>query len=220
MALLSWSLSEEHVQGRAQTIYRYDTLHVAERGAILLQEEEMRSRLETIAPLCVLCIRLCNVQIQKVDLPREFLLEPVHDGRHCLAPQSAGVKELDELRSSRRRESADTALVIPDAVASFCDGVSVRCVSVRGQKHPCGGGGGNKCDNSDSPFHDVTIPPPIGRVQYLGASGQEIGQRLYLSTRTVDHHVSAVLRKLHVGSRAAAVKAYRKMSQRFAVTVK
>jgi DNA-binding CsgD family transcriptional regulator/tetratricopeptide (TPR) repeat protein len=49
-----------------------------------------------------------------------------------------------------------------------------------------------------------------------GLSNQEIAQRLYLSTRTVDHHVSAVLRKLHVGSRAAAVKVYRELSQRFA----
>ena len=37
-----------------------------------------------------------------------------------------------------------------------------------------------------------------------GLSNREIGERLYLSTRTVDHHVSAILRKLGAGNRARA----------------
>jgi DNA-binding CsgD family transcriptional regulator len=37
-----------------------------------------------------------------------------------------------------------------------------------------------------------------------GLSNREIGQRLFLSTRTVDHHVSALLQKLGAGSRARA----------------
>ncbi len=39
-----------------------------------------------------------------------------------------------------------------------------------------------------------------------GLSNREIGRRLYLSTRTVDHHVSALLRKLNAGSRAGAAR--------------
>jgi DNA-binding CsgD family transcriptional regulator len=35
----------------------------------------------------------------------------------------------------------------------------------------------------------------------------EIGARLHISTKTVDHHVSAVLAKLGVGTRREAVKA-------------
>src|SRR5690606_36067994 len=45
-----------------------------------------------------------------------------------------------------------------------------------------------------------------------GLSNGEIGRRLFLSTRTVDHHVSALLQKLNVGSRVAAARLARDMS--------
>ena len=38
-----------------------------------------------------------------------------------------------------------------------------------------------------------------------GASNAEIATRLYLSEKTVQHHVSAILRKLSVASRGQAV---------------
>ena len=39
----------------------------------------------------------------------------------------------------------------------------------------------------------------------LGLSNGEIGARLFVSPKTVDHHVSAILTKLDVRSRGAAV---------------
>jgi DNA-binding NarL/FixJ family response regulator len=42
-----------------------------------------------------------------------------------------------------------------------------------------------------------------------GFSNRDIGERLYLSPRTVDHHVSALLRKLEVGTRARAARVAR-----------
>ena len=42
----------------------------------------------------------------------------------------------------------------------------------------------------------------IARLVCLGLSNQQIAARLFLSTRTVEHHVSAILRKLDAGGRA------------------
>jgi DNA-binding NarL/FixJ family response regulator len=46
-----------------------------------------------------------------------------------------------------------------------------------------------------------------------GLSNREIGQRLFLSTRTVDHHVSALLQKLGAGSRARAAALARDLTR-------
>jgi DNA-binding CsgD family transcriptional regulator len=44
-----------------------------------------------------------------------------------------------------------------------------------------------------------------------GLSNKEIGRRLFLSTRTVDHHVSALLQKLNATSRADAQRIAREL---------
>ena len=62
---------------------------------------------------------------------------------------------------------------------------------------------------------EATLANPAGltarQVEILGlladgSTNGEIAQRLYISTKTVDHHVSALLSKLQVTSRRDAVR--------------
>ncbi len=76
----------------------------------------MRRALEAECAPRVLIPRIGNVQVEEVDLPGKLLLEPVHDGRHCLAAHSIRVEELDELGTAGLRELRDVARVVPDAV--------------------------------------------------------------------------------------------------------
>ncbi|WP_169823317.1 LuxR C-terminal-related transcriptional regulator [Aldersonia kunmingensis] len=44
------------------------------------------------------------------------------------------------------------------------------------------------------------------RLLELGLTNAELAERLYLSVKTVDHHVSAILTKLDVAKRRDAVR--------------
>ena len=45
-----------------------------------------------------------------------------------------------------------------------------------------------------------------------GLRNADVAERLFVSRRTVDHHVSAILRKLQAGSRGEAVAAAGRLS--------
>jgi DNA-binding CsgD family transcriptional regulator len=60
--------------------------------------------------------------------------------------------------------------------------------------------------NREHPFGLTMREIEILRALAQGLRNAEIGERLHISPKTVDHHVSAVLAKLEVGSRGAAAR--------------
>lgn len=106
-----------------------------------------------------LCIRgIGDVEVKEVDPPLVLLLEPVDHGRHGLAAQSAGVKELHELRSPRLREQCHVARVVPHAVLWCVDpwlpGLSGLASGNKQRNGQCGDYYGSNSSRSSGAFHE------------------------------------------------------------------
>ena len=60
-----------------------------------------------------------------------------------------------------------------------------------------------------NPGHLTSREIDVLRLLDEGLTNAEVGQRLFISAKTVDHHVSAILAKLHVANRRDAARAAR-----------
>jgi len=69
---------------------------------------------------------------------------------------------------------------------------------------------GPRAARREHPFDLTVREQEILDALSLGLSNAEIGSRLFVSAKTVDHHVSSILAKLRVRSRGAAVAAARR----------
>jgi len=69
---------------------------------------------------------------------------------------------------------------------------------------------GPRAARRDHPFDLTAREQEVLNALSLGLSNGEIAARLFVSAKTVDHHVSAILTKLDVRSRGAAVAKARK----------
>jgi DNA-binding NarL/FixJ family response regulator len=79
----------------------------------------------------------------------------------------------------------------------------------RGRPRPSGyhGRTWRVAGDRENPAALTTRELEVVRLLATGLRNAEIAERLYLSTRTVDHHVAAVLRKLGAATRVEAATA-------------
>jgi DNA-binding NarL/FixJ family response regulator len=76
----------------------------------------------------------------------------------------------------------------------------LRAMGVRGLRR------GPRATNIDAPHGLTAREHEVLQCLVAGMSNAEIADRLYISPKTVDHHVSAVLSKIGVHSRGAAAR--------------
>ena len=160
----------------------------------------------TAGSLAIWLVRL-GVRSGLPDLPEPYALEAAGDHRAAAAAWERMGRPYDAaLASAWSPEEAD----LRDALAGFEElGADAAAAAVRRRMKELG------VKAIPRGPHAATRAAPAGltareqEVLALVADGlpdREISERLFISERTVHHHVSAVLSKIGVSSRTAAVK--------------
>ena len=96
-------------------------------------------------------------------------------------------------------------------------GADPAAAMVRGRLHRLGVTRLPRGPQSSTRAHPAGLTARQAEILELVAAGRsnaEIAQRLRLSTRTVDHHVAAILQRLGVRTRRAAAEAFRELDAR------
>jgi DNA-binding CsgD family transcriptional regulator len=116
----------------------------------------------------------------------------------CAFEEAAALTSTGDVKSMRRALETFTGIGSMPAAAT-----ARRLLQDQGVRVPAPRG--PRASTAAHPAGLTAREAEVLEVLREGLTNAEIAQRLYLSTRTVDHHVSAILAKLGVSSRAEAV---------------
>jgi DNA-binding CsgD family transcriptional regulator len=160
----------------------------------------------TLAPAAIWLGRLEGRAAIRVDLPEPYALELA--GRHGEAADAfEEIGQIYDAAMVRLHDTDEGAL--RQAASTFDDlGARVAATQVRRRMKELGIGNiprGPRSGTRDAPAGLTAREQEVLALLTEGLSDREISRRLVISDRTVHHHVSAILSKIGVTSRSAAV---------------
>ncbi len=205
--LIAWSGA---VLGRAENGLGWARYHHASGNAVRSRQSADRALAYAAnprQPLTLIAVHRflghLNTLEQRLDEAEVHLQDSLRLADACAAPFERSLTLLEMAELHLRRHRPDEAMALIDEVRDICEPLGAKPTLDRVNTLLT-----RLDDMTDSPpgVRGGLTPREVEILQLLaqGLSNPAIGQRLFISAKTVEHHVSHILAKLAVSSRTQA----------------